>query len=159
MTSFPLGLRAFAPLLASVIVASAGCSVATGDSRAADAVMNAAGKALEKIPSPEPKPRDDALLIDPPLVTFGMINTGATASRTVVMMNQRPQAVTITDMKLAGDNYELDALPKLPATLSPRDRIEFRVLYRPRFAGWASGKITIWTNESKQVVSVNARAR
>jgi hypothetical protein len=85
-----------------------------------------------------------SLAVNPSNVSFGNVNVGSTASRSVTISNTGNSIVAISSEALTGANLTLSG--GSPVTLSPSQSISLTVQYSPTAAVATSGTLAIVSN-------------
>jgi hypothetical protein len=84
------------------------------------------------------------LAVNPSNLSFGNVNVGSTASRSVTLTNTGNSNVAISSEALTGANFSLSG--GSPVTLSPSQSVTLTVQYSPTAAAAASGTLAIGSN-------------
>jgi len=80
-------------------------------------------------------------------LSFGSVNTGASATQSVTTTNLGNANVTISSILAAGMGFSLSAAGT-PVTLTPTQSLTFSVIFSPTAAGNATGTVTVTSNAS-----------
>jgi len=80
-------------------------------------------------------------------LSFGSVDTGASATQSVTVTNTGNANVTISSMLAAGTGFSLSGAGT-PATLTPTQSLTFGVIFSPTVAGNATGAVTVASNAS-----------
>lgn len=78
-------------------------------------------------------------------LSFGSVNAGSSASKTVLVMNSGNADVTISQISITGTNFALSGA-STPVTLSAGQTESFNVQYSPTGAETDSGSVSITSN-------------
>ena len=80
-------------------------------------------------------------------LSFGSVDTGASATQPVTVTNTGNANVTISSILAAGTGFSLSGAGT-PATLTPTQSLTFGVIFSPTVAGNATGAVTVVSNAS-----------
>ena len=80
-------------------------------------------------------------------LSFGSVDTGASATQSVTATNTGNANVTISSILAAGTGFSLSGAGT-PATLTPTQSLTFAVIFSPTVAGNATGAVTVASNAS-----------
>jgi len=80
-------------------------------------------------------------------LSFGSVNTGASATQSVTVTNTGNADVTVSSISAAGTGFSLSGAGT-PATLAPTQSLTFNVVFSPTAAGNAIGTVTVTSNAS-----------
>jgi len=80
-------------------------------------------------------------------LSFGSVDTGASATQSVMVTNTGNANVTISSILAAGTGFSLSGVGT-PATLTPTQSLTFGVIFSPTVAGNATGAVTVTSNAS-----------
>jgi len=80
-------------------------------------------------------------------LSFGSVDTGASATQSVTATNTGNANVTISSILAAGTGFSLSGAGT-PATLTPTQSLTFGVIFSPTVAGNATGAVTVASNAS-----------
>jgi hypothetical protein len=80
-------------------------------------------------------------------LSFGSVDTGASATQSVTVTNSGNANVTISSILAAGTGFSLSGAGT-PATLTPTQSLTFGVIFSPTVAGNATGTVTVASNAS-----------
>src|SRR5262245_59997618 len=91
-----------------------------------EAVGAGIGFALDRLPDHPPKPSNDLLQFDPPIVTFGVPTSRGPMPRTVVAKNVSDRVVHVASATVTGSRFTL-VEPVATDALFPGDSFEFQI--------------------------------
>jgi hypothetical protein len=80
-------------------------------------------------------------------LSFGSVDTGASATQSVTVTNTGTGNVIISSILAAGTGFSLSGAGT-PATLTPTQSLTFGVIFSPTVAGNAAGAVTVASNAS-----------
>ena len=80
-------------------------------------------------------------------LSFGSVNTGASATQSVTVTNKGNANVVISSISAAGAGFGLSGAGT-PITLTPTQSLTFNVIFSPAAAGNAAGTVTLTSNAS-----------
>ncbi len=99
------------------------------------------------------------LRVDPPRITFDVIETGQTGVRTATMTNAASRPVTLLAFSISGRGFSIDALPVTPATLPPGGELHFQIRFDPTRPCRCSGELRIVTDLPDRIYRLSLRGR
>jgi Abnormal spindle-like microcephaly-assoc'd, ASPM-SPD-2-Hydin len=82
----------------------------------------------------------------PATVTFGAVPYGQTASSSVALVNQRTEAVQVSQINVTGQAFSASLTNNLPITVPAGGTYSFNVNFSPAGMGAATGQVTITSN-------------
>lgn len=85
------------------------------------------------------------LTVRPTPVRFGSVLLGATATKTVTVINAGSSRITITQVNVTGAEFRASGIA-LPQTLAPRQKAYFTASFAPAATGAASGELSVLSN-------------
>ena len=91
-------------------------------------------------------------------LSFGSVNTGASATQSVTVTNKGNANVVISSISEAGAGFGLSGAGT-PATLTPAQSLIFSVLFSPTAAGNATGTVTVTSNASGSPATISLSGR
>jgi subtilisin family serine protease len=109
-----------------------------------DPLRPTSSRAVTMTATPSPVVR-----VEPTALTFGDVDRGTPASRTVALMNEGSEALEVSKLDVSGPGFSVNSPP---LTLVPGARHELAVLFRPVGAGEATGALELRTNASNASV-------
>jgi len=91
-------------------------------------------------------------------LSFGSVNTGASATQSVTATNNGNANVVISGLSAAGAGFGLSG-PGTPTTLAPTQTLTFNVNFSPTTAGNATGTVTVTSNASGSPATITLSGR
>jgi hypothetical protein len=88
------------------------------------------------------------LVASPSQVTFGTVSVGQTASATILLSNEGPAPVEITQLSLTGQSFSVADQSNLPITINAGATHSLKVQFAPVASGPAAGQLTVTSNLS-----------
>ena len=76
-------------------------------------------------------------------VDFGSLQSGSSASRTLVLRNRNTDPVLVSQLAVGGTGFRGPVGASAPLTLAPQQSVEFEVVWEPQAAGAAEGFLTV----------------
>jgi hypothetical protein len=86
---------------------------------------------------------DNVALTPGSAVDFGSIQSGSSASRTLVLKNQNTDPVLVSQLAVGGTGFRGPIGAAAPVFLAPQQSVEFDVVWEPQAAGAAEGSLTV----------------
>jgi hypothetical protein len=93
------------------------------------------------------------LAANPASVSFGNMQVGASASRTVLINNSGSASVTVSQAAASGTGFTASGM-SFPATIPAGQSASINVTFAPKAAGNSSGTLVITSNSSNPTLSV-----
>jgi hypothetical protein len=91
-------------------------------------------------------------------LSFGSVNTGASATQSVTATNNGNAKVVISGISAAGAGFGLSGAGT-PTTLTPTQTLTFSVIFSPTTAGNATGTVTVTSNASGSPATITLSGR
>jgi hypothetical protein len=87
-------------------------------------------------------------------LSFGSVNTGASATQSVTATNNGNANIVISGISAAGAGFSLSGAGT-PTTLTPTQTLTFSVIFSPTTAGNAAGTVTVTSNASGSPATIS----
>jgi hypothetical protein len=91
-------------------------------------------------------------------LSFGSVNTGASATQSVTVTNNGNANIVISGISAAGAEFGLSGAGT-PTTLTPTQTLTFSVIFNPTTAGNATGTVTVTSNASGSPATITLSGR